>query len=160
MIVGRCRRGWSKSGKSGRCRRRLRRRKSWSAVSAGEMQRENGTYMALGAELAPSVMIEPSPNQGDLLLALSSKPGLTTTWVSTQAGASVVVVVSATAVEVLSSKAVEVVSTRAVVAVVAKVVTVVSEAIVEEASATLVTVVGRQGLASAPRIASVTAKIE
>lgn len=111
--------------------------------------------MALGAELAPSVMIEPSPNQGDLLLALSSKPGLTTTWVSMQAGASVVVVVSALAVEVVSSKAVEVVS-----AVAAKVVTVVSEAIVEVVSATVVTVVGRQGLASAPRMAKATARIE
>jgi hypothetical protein len=80
-------------------------------------------------------MIEPSPDQGDLLLALSSNPGLTTTWVSTQAGASVVVVLSATAVEV--------VSTKAVVAVVAKEVTVVQEAIVKEASATLVIVVGR-----------------
>lgn len=102
--------------------------------------------------MGPSVVSEPSPNQGDLLLSLSSKPGLTTTWVSTQAGASVVVVVSATAVEV--------VSTKAVVTVVARAVTVVSEAIVEEASATLVTVVGRQGLASAPRMAKATARIE
>jgi hypothetical protein len=120
----------------------------------------SGTYMALGAVLGPSVVSEPPPNQGDLLLSLSSKPGLTTTWVSTQAGASVVVVLFATAVEVVSPKTVEVVSTRAVVAVVARVVTVVSEAIVEEASATLVTVVGRQGLASAPRMAKATARIE
>jgi hypothetical protein len=100
-----------------------------------------------------------------MLSALESKPGLRTTWVSTQTeGPLVVVVSSARVVEIVADTRTDVVV--AAVKVVAKLVRVGSDTTVEEISATLlatVVAVGRHGLAWAPRMQAATptrAKIE